>query len=118
MRHPTDRRGRSRALAATLVLSLSAAVHVQAAGPVTLNGPSIATVAQPVQFTVRGLPANAAVSVAVTTPGGQESHHGAVAKPDGTLDHALHTAAPGLHRLRVLDSGGRELAAGVVHVRP
>lgn len=108
-----SRRTVARAQAAILLAALPFA-PAALAGP-SIAGPSVAAVATTPALSGRGFAPNAAVTVAVRAPGGAEAHHGAVVAADGTLRYALPVTRAGGYTVRVLDSGGRELAATTVH---
>jgi hypothetical protein len=77
----------------------------------SISGPSVARAGSTVTLSAKSLPANAAVSLAVTQPSGREAHYSAVAGADGTLSVTIKSGEAGAYRVRVLDSGGRELSA-------
>lgn len=77
----------------------------------SVSGPSVARAGNTVTLNARALPGGAAVTLAVTTPGGREAHYSAVAGADGTLAVPVKAGAAGIYEVRVLDSGGRTLAS-------
>lgn len=101
---------RTAALPLVVVWAGSTIPAAALAAGASIAGPSVVRQAQTAVFTGSGFAANAALSIAVTAPGGAESVFSAVSGADGTLRHTLSTGASGMHRLRVLDSAGRELA--------
>ena len=82
----------------------------QASGP-NLAGPSMLQRSQAADFSGVGYVPNSAVTIALTTPSGQESHVSAVTSPNGSLSYRLSPAQSGVHSLRVLDSSGKTLSA-------
>jgi hypothetical protein len=102
-----------KSFAASLALAaLSTAPLVATAGP-ALSGPSIVKLSSTVTFAAHKLPANAAVTLAVITPGGAEAHHSHVTTASGTLKVSVTAAQSGPHQVKLLDSGGRQLAAAM-----
>lgn len=82
----------------------------QASGP-NLAGPSMLQRSQAADFSGVGYAPNSAVTIALKTPSGQESHVSAVTGPNGSLSYRLAPTQSGMHSLRVLDSSGKTLSA-------
>lgn len=83
---------------------------VWANGP-SLSGPSVVGASAMVPLAARSLPASSAVTVAVTSPSGTEAHFSHVAGTDGTLAVNVQAGGAGRYKVRLLDSGGRQIAA-------
>jgi hypothetical protein len=92
-----------------LVTALLASGGALAAGP-SLSGPSVVAASTLVPLNAMSLPANAAVTVAVTSPSGQEAHYSHVASAEGTLAVSVQVGQSGRYQVRLLGSGGQELA--------
>jgi hypothetical protein len=97
-----------------LVLCMPLLAAAQSAPP-SLSGPSMARAAEVAEFNGRGFTPNAAVSIAITQPGGAESVYGAVVAGDGSLTYRLTPSAPGTYQIKVTDSGGRVIARATFH---
>lgn len=93
-----------------LVTALLASGGALATGP-SLSGPSVVTASTLVPLNAISLPANAAVTVAVTSPSGQEAHYSHVASAAGSLAVSVQVGQSGRYQVRLLDSGGRQIAA-------
>lgn len=102
-------------VAASLLAGTMSTVTAAPQAP-SISGPSTASRQQPANFTIGGLPPNAAVSVAVVSASGQEAHFSAVADGAGSLSHRLVPTTAGSWRLKVLDAQGRVLASTTVVV--
>lgn len=110
-RTPASRIARALATPALLVaLCAPLWAHAQS-GEVSFGGPSVARLAEGAEFGGRGFAPNSAVSISVTLPGGTEASYGAVVGADGTLKYTIAPSVAGNHTLKVLDSGGRQLAS-------
>lgn len=107
-RHALRLLGAATVAAALLAGSLPAVLAAPQAP--SISGPSTATRQQPANFTIGGLPPNAAVSVAIVNASGQEAHFSAVADAAGMLGHRLVPTTAGSWQLKVLDAQGRVLA--------
>ena len=99
-----------------LTTALLAGGPAWANGP-SLSGPSVANASAMVPLSARSLPAGSAVTVAVTSPGGSEAHFSHVSGADGTLAVNVKAGGAGSYKVRLLDSGGRELVATMFFVK-
>jgi len=99
-----------------LTTALLAGGMAWANGP-SLSGPSMAKSSAMVPLSARSLPAGSAVTVAVTSPGGSEAHYSQVSGADGTLAVNVKAGGAGSYKVRLLDSGGRQIAATMFIVK-
>ncbi|HMC17494.1 MAG TPA: hypothetical protein VKI18_17795 [Albitalea sp.] len=99
-----------------VALAMSLPWLVQAAP--TLAGPSVGKVSEAAVFSGSGYVANSAVSISVTLPGGAEATFSAVVAADGSLSYSVAPTDPGVHSLKVLDSGGNTLSSAMFIARP
>jgi hypothetical protein len=97
------------------VAAMAACLPLLAMAAPTLTGPSVAKVSEAAVFSGSGYVANSAVSISVTQPGGTEAQYSAVVAADGTLSYGVAPAGPGVHTLKVLDSGGATLTTTIFH---
>jgi hypothetical protein len=110
-RTPASRIARALATPALLIaLCVPLWAHAQS-GEVTFSGPSVARLSEGAEFGGRGFSPSSAVSISVTLPSGAEASYGAVVGADGTLKYTIAPSVAGNHTLKVLDSGGRQLAS-------
>ena len=97
------------------VVAMAACLPLLAMAAPSLTGPSMAKVSEAAVFSGNGYLANSAISVLVTEPGGSEAQYSAVIAADGTLSYRVAPARPGVHTLKVLDSGGATLTTTIFH---
>jgi len=107
-------------LRSTLGQALAAALLGLAfAGPASsapsLAGPSVSMDRSAQAFEGRGFVRNAALAVEVRAPDGSIAQYGVVADGRGVLRFNVSPTMNGAHQLRVLDSGGKELARAVLN---
>lgn len=88
-----------------------AAVASSAWAAPSLSGPSVAGARTPAVFSGSRFAPNTAVTIAIRSPSGAEAHYGAMVDAQGRLEYRFVPREAGLHSLRVLDSGGRQLSA-------
>lgn len=102
------------ATAAVGVISATLATAALAA-PV-LSGPSVAKHAQTASFKGQGFRPNLALTVAVKSPSGAESHHSAVTDAQGRLVHTVTATETGLYQIQVLSARGKPVLSTVLNV--
>jgi hypothetical protein len=83
----------------------------------SFSGPSIGKVSEAATFNGGALPANAALTIAISGPAGSSSV-GTVATAEGTLRYVFSAAQAGAYTLSLQDSGGRTLATAAINVLP
>lgn len=86
--------------------------------PAALSGPSVIKVAEPATVHGNGLPANTAVTVVVTAPGGAKASFGAVTDPQGRVAHRVAAHASGRWEVAVHSSAGALLAKTTINFLP
>lgn len=102
-----------------LVLCAAIAAPVAAQSPrAMLAGPSVIKLAEAATVNGHGLPANSAVTVVVTAPGGAKASFGAVTDNQGRLSHRVAAQVSGRWEVAVLSTGGAELAKTSVNFLP
>jgi len=117
MSYASHRKPRSLPKAALLAIGLSLGMACAASyAAASLAGPSIGKRAETTKLVGQGFAPRSALSVSVVAPDGSEAHYGAVSNASGALTYRLRPTMSGMHRVTVLDSGGRALSSTVVNV--
>ncbi|WP_137732455.1 hypothetical protein [Pseudaquabacterium pictum] len=106
-----------RALALVLLAAAAATAGAQTPAAV-LAGPSVIKLAETATVSGNGLPANSAVTVVVTAPGGAKASFGAVTDPQGRVSHRVAANASGRWEVAVHSSAGAELARTTINFLP
>jgi hypothetical protein len=109
---PLSQRAREAVALALVCLPLLGVAQVAVNAPApSLAGPSLVQSTKGAVFAGRGFKPNTAVSIALQTPHGVESHLSAMVSADGKVSYHLPVGMPGQHKLSVLDSSGKPLAS-------
>lgn len=84
--------------------------------PPSLAGPSLVQSSKGAVFTGQGFKPNSAVSIALRTSAGVESHFSTVVAADGSLSYRIESQPAGSYSLKVLDTSGKALSSTNFHV--
>lgn len=103
-------------LLACVPLMAMAQTHKSTAAPPSLAGPSLVQASKGAVFTGQGYKPNSAVSIALRTPAGVESHFSTVVAADGSLSYRIDSRPAGSYSLKVVDTSGKALASTNFHV--
>ena len=95
-----------------------AVVATSAHAAPSLAGPSVASSKTAAVFSGTQFAPNTSVTIAIRAPSGAEAHYGAMVNAQGRLELRFQPKEAGMHSLRVLDSGGRQLSATNVSAMP
>ena len=102
---------------ATVAVTLAALSGAPAIADATLAGASQVAAGESAHFQARGLGANSAVTIIITTPDGVETADNAMTDSDGNLDYSLTPTAAGEHIISIMTSDGQVVARATLIAR-